>query len=224
MARKFKIKNWEKFQHYKDRNPPWIKLHVALLSSEDWVTLDDASRLLAVVCMVVAAKDEGHIPDNAAYIQRIAYLRDVPDFGPLISCGFLQEVIAPDSNTLADASVMLADARPETEERQRQNRGEKEQKVRADARGVLGFSGTVVRLNVKDFDRWKSAYSNLDLAAELTARDAWLASDSATDDDRKRWFVSTSKYLANRNAEARAKGQQSNLSDVYPDEIYRGLQ
>lgn len=28
----FKVRNWEQFQHYKDRNPPWIKLHFALLA------------------------------------------------------------------------------------------------------------------------------------------------------------------------------------------------
>jgi len=26
-----RVKNWGKFQHYKDRNPPWIKLHRGLL-------------------------------------------------------------------------------------------------------------------------------------------------------------------------------------------------
>jgi len=34
-----KVKNWEKYQHYKDRNPPWIKLHFELLTSADWVPL-----------------------------------------------------------------------------------------------------------------------------------------------------------------------------------------
>jgi len=52
----FRVRNWEQFQHYKDRNPPWIKLHFALLASEDWVTLDDASKLLAVVCMLIMGK------------------------------------------------------------------------------------------------------------------------------------------------------------------------
>jgi len=42
-----KIRNWEKYQHYKNRNPPWIKLHFEMLSSKDWVLVDDASRVLA---------------------------------------------------------------------------------------------------------------------------------------------------------------------------------
>ena len=67
-----------------------------------------------------------------------------------------------------------------------------------------GFEGKVVRLSESDFKQWSAAFSQLDLAAELTARDAWLSAD-ASDDDRKRWFISTSKYLANRNADAKAK-------------------
>ena len=104
----YRIKNWAKFQHYKDRNPPWIKLHVEILQSEDWVTLADASRLLAIVCMIVAAKDNGVIPGNLDYIKRVAYLDKRPNLKPLIDCGFLEIV-------QADASAVQADARPEKE-------------------------------------------------------------------------------------------------------------
>lgn len=103
-----KVRNWEQFQHYKDRNPPWIKLHFALLASEDWVTLDDASKLLAVVCMLIASRNGGMVPNNPAYLKRVAYLDALPNLAPLISCGFLEK-------ELADASTAQADARPETE-------------------------------------------------------------------------------------------------------------
>ncbi|RWO04398.1 MAG: hypothetical protein EOS07_29760 [Mesorhizobium sp.] len=103
-----KVRNWENFQHYRDRNPPWIKLHFALLASEDWVTLDDASKLLAVVCMLVASRNGGMVPNNPAYLKRLAYLDALPNLQPLISCGFLSKV-------LAVASTAQADARPETE-------------------------------------------------------------------------------------------------------------
>lgn len=64
------------------------------------------------------------------------------------------------------------------------------------------FEGTVVRLTHADFAKWRSAYTHLELAAELTARDAYLAGPEVTPRDRKNWFQSTSKYLANRNSEA----------------------
>lgn len=110
MSRQYRIKNWSKFQHYKDRNPPWIKLHVEILASEDWVMLDDASKLLMVVCMIVAAKNLGVVSDDPAYFRRVAYLNRAPNLKPLIECGFLEP--------LADASKVeqtQADARPEKE-------------------------------------------------------------------------------------------------------------
>lgn len=103
MSEYFIVKNWERFQHYKDRNPPWIKLHYELLSSETWVSLDDASRVLAVACMLIASRNEGKVPNNPAYMKRVAYLNRVPNFKPLLDIGFLVK-------TLADASTMQADA------------------------------------------------------------------------------------------------------------------
>lgn len=120
--RQYRIRNWAKFQHYRDRNPPWIKLHIEILASEDWVMVDDASKLLMIVCMVVAAKNFGIVSDDAAYFRRVAYLNRSPNLKPLIECGFLEP--------LADASIpeqMLADARPEKEGEAEQSRAEKEQ-------------------------------------------------------------------------------------------------
>jgi len=111
MATKYKIKNWEKYQHYKDRNPPWIKLHVEILASEDWVTLADASKLLMVVCMIVAARNNGVIEGSPDYLKRVAYLDKRPDLSPLIECGFLEEVLADAS----ESKQAQADARPEGE-------------------------------------------------------------------------------------------------------------
>lgn len=119
MATKYKIKNWEKYQHYKDRNPPWIKLHVEILASEDWVTLADASKLLMVVCMIVAARNNGVIEGNPDYIKRVAYLDKRPDLTPLIECGFLEEVLADASESKQPQAI----ARPEKEAE-----GEKEKK------------------------------------------------------------------------------------------------
>ena len=106
---KYRIRNWNKHQHYKDRNPPWIKLHFELLTSRDWVTLDDASRVLAVASMLIASRSEvpGEFEADPDYFSRVAYLNSPPDFKPLINSGFLEPV--------SDASNVLASARPETE-------------------------------------------------------------------------------------------------------------
>ena len=57
-----KIKGWEKFQHYKHRDPPWIKLHKKLLNDPEWFALSgDASKMLAS-CWLLASETSGELP------------------------------------------------------------------------------------------------------------------------------------------------------------------
>lgn len=123
----YKIPKWREFQHYKDRSPPWIKLHFDLLTSETWLHLDDASRVLAIACMLIASRDDGRIPSKPTYMQRVAYLSAPADFAPLLECGFLVEYYhnaseneesaskteESASTTLASCKQLQADASPE---------------------------------------------------------------------------------------------------------------
>jgi len=107
----YRIIEWGQYQHYKDRDPPWIKLHRDLLTSQTWVTLADASRVLAVASMLIAAGTDNKIPADPTFIRRRAYLNYDPDFAPLVAVGFVELVngtndLAP--KVLADASEVLA--------------------------------------------------------------------------------------------------------------------
>jgi hypothetical protein len=107
-----RIRNWRNYQHYKDRNPPWIKLHYEILNSEDWVMLADASRVAMMVCMLIASRHEGRVPYNPEYIKRVGHLKTKPDLKLLIDMGFLVD----ENPMLADASTKtLADDCSETE-------------------------------------------------------------------------------------------------------------
>lgn len=59
------------------------------------------------------------------------------------------------------------------------------------------FSGRVIKLTAADFDRWGSSYPTLDLPALLQSRDDWLA-EEAPPEQRKKWFTSTSNWLASK--------------------------
>ena len=105
---KYRIKNWSAHQHYKDRCPPWIKLHHAMLTSEMWVMGTDATRALAVACMLLAARNEslnGEFNGDPEYVKRFAYLNSKPDFNQLIQYDFIELV--------QDASVALAECNTE---------------------------------------------------------------------------------------------------------------
>jgi exopolysaccharide biosynthesis protein len=58
-----KIKNWSKFQHFKDRRPPWVKLYRDILDDIDWHELDPLAAKVLVMLWLIASEDEGRVPE-----------------------------------------------------------------------------------------------------------------------------------------------------------------
>ena len=62
------------------------------------------------------------------------------------------------------------------------------------------FKGNTIKLNEADYTRWHDAFKNIpSLDAVLQSRDDCLTYD-ADPKTRKRWFLSTSAYLAKMDA------------------------
>jgi hypothetical protein len=123
--RMFRVRNWEKFQHYKDRNPPWIKLHTELLDNYEFSRLQDASKLLALCIWMLAARSDNQIPADPEWIQRRCNLKGKPDLDPLFSGNFI-EWIQPLAGMEQDASKALADCKQDACSEERRDRGETE--------------------------------------------------------------------------------------------------
>jgi hypothetical protein len=210
-------KNWVDFQHYKDRAPVWIKLHRNLLDNYEFHCLPVASRALAPMLWLLASEYErGEITANIevlAFRLRMSSDALADALRPLIDSGFF---VASEPLASREQVACL-----ETEKRQRREEADKT----ADAVSILKayvFEGEIVKLKKKHFDDWTTAFPNLDLRAELTARDIWLASDRASDEDRRNWFISTSKYLANENAKGKGRSTIARF-DAAEEAAYRGL-
>lgn len=121
-------KNWATFQHYKDRCPPWIKLHRDLLINREFMCLPLASKAIAPLLWLLASESKDGIFDASTdELQFRLHIssKDINDgLKPLIDKGFF--IIA--SGVLAEC---LQDAIPEreteregeTEKRQKSNRG-----------------------------------------------------------------------------------------------------
>lgn len=105
------VKNYERFQHYKDRNPPWIKFYVALLDDYEFSRLQDASKMHLVGIWLLASKCENRVPADPEWIARRIGATDPVNLQVLVDAGFLVR--------LRRASDVLADdkqsAMPETE-------------------------------------------------------------------------------------------------------------
>jgi hypothetical protein len=95
-------KNWDNFQHYKHRSPPWIKLHKNLLDDMQYQRLPVASKALAPMLWLLASEsNDGAItmsPEEIAFRLRMSEKDVISAIKPLIDNGFFIE----DSNMLAN--------------------------------------------------------------------------------------------------------------------------
>jgi len=108
-------KNWDNFQHYKHRSPPWIKLHRNLLDDMHYQRLPIASKALAPMLWLLASESNTGVIEKTT--EEIAFRLRMPEkdvinaIKPLIDNGFF-----------SDADNMLADCLQNATTEKRQSR------------------------------------------------------------------------------------------------------
>ena len=63
---RFQVKNWRRFQHFKNRRPPWVKLYRDLLDDVEFHALTGDQVKVLVMLWLLASEDEsteGYLPD-----------------------------------------------------------------------------------------------------------------------------------------------------------------
>ncbi len=106
------IKNWDKFQHYKDRRPTWIKLLIDIIDefdedgfAKEFYKLPDTAKLTFVMLLCLRANYNKHIPypDNKWLRKRLGI--STVNLQPLITAGF----IVIDTGLVQDDTVSVQD-------------------------------------------------------------------------------------------------------------------
>lgn len=117
--------NWAELQHYKDRSPPWIKLHKKLLDNYEFQSLPVASRALAPMLWLLASEHENGVidasPQKLSFRLRMTESSAKDALKPLIENGFFSAVPNA-SKALAETeggAIPETEAERETEKRQR---------------------------------------------------------------------------------------------------------
>lgn len=94
---KLRVSNWSGTQHYRKRNPPWVKLSRELLNDLRYMTLSDqAGAMYPKLCLLASEtkSSEGLIPNLANLEFRLrldqATIRKVLD--ELVAAGLLEPV------------------------------------------------------------------------------------------------------------------------------------
>lgn len=124
------VKNYEKYQHYKDRNPPWVKVYWDLLSDDKFIMLTMEERSLYLHMILLASRHGNVIPLDGNYIRLQLKLNAEPNLRTLISAGFLIATCKPGPSKRVEEK--LHDAMPldqrERKSSEKELEGEKEKK------------------------------------------------------------------------------------------------
>lgn len=84
------IKNWEKFQHYKDDRPiKWIKLYLSLLRDYDFNALTEVQQNHLWKIWLLAAELNNKVPNDPEYISKQICAKSKVDINQLVESGFL---------------------------------------------------------------------------------------------------------------------------------------
>ncbi len=100
------VRNWERYQHYRDRRPIWIKFYVELLDDVELRRLPVATRLLWDQILLLAARLDNAIPNDA---EELSFLTRIPQ--KAVAVGIKQLVAGrwlSEKRSRSAASKMLA--------------------------------------------------------------------------------------------------------------------
>lgn len=118
----FRVKNFETFQHYKDRSPPWIKLYNALLDDYAFGCLPDATKMHLVAIWLLASRAANELPYDPQWIAKRISATESVNLDALRDAGFilvnqqLQGVARGASAAQADCLTRERDTNEEKED------------------------------------------------------------------------------------------------------------
>jgi hypothetical protein len=121
MAQKFlSVKDFERYQHYKHRNPPWIKLYNCLLDDYAFSKLPTASKYLYLGLLILCSRHANRVPNDCTWIAHALHMdpKEI-DLSPLYRSGLL---LASRNHV---ASVLHENALSEKSREREETEGEK---------------------------------------------------------------------------------------------------
>lgn len=119
MPKYFSVRDYDKYQHYKDRTPPWIKLYNHILDDDDFEDLPDTTKYHFLAITLLASRTNNKMKYDPAYIKRKISAKTNVNLDLLKDSEFIKIIgdsTSNDSKTLAEREQ---DASTEREKRER---------------------------------------------------------------------------------------------------------
>lgn len=136
------VKNFDRFQHYKDRSPPWIKLYRDVLSDYDFTRLPDASKSHLMLIWLLASSMDNRLPNDADWLTKAIHATETVNITVLVSAGFLV--------LCGDASAPLAERQQHARLEEGEVEGETEQSSPSSPHAKDVFPEVVAALTTED--------------------------------------------------------------------------
>ena len=94
MSRKryLRVRGFDALQHYKDRNPVWIKLYCSILEDYEFQQLQDSAKFHLIGLMLLASRLSNRFPDDSVWLASKIGASEKIEIEILIESGFLEVV------------------------------------------------------------------------------------------------------------------------------------
>jgi hypothetical protein len=224
MTPTFSVKNFERFQHYKDRSPPWIKLYNELLDDYEFACLQDASKMHLIAIWLLASRSDNKLPYDPAWIGKRINATEPVNLDALAAAGFIvvsQALQGAEQVASKPLAKRLPRDRGETEGETEQRRGETEAEESAVAPRAdkdWAFKGEVIRVEERNMKELLVLYplmSRGDILRDLKECDAYYSDDPP----KKQWWAAKKWLERTHNKLLQAKKQARAAEDA----AYRGV-
>ena len=85
-----RIPNWHEYQHYKNRNPPWVKLHTKTLDNELFEDMPDSTKAHWMLMWIIASRTDNDLRFDAEWVARKIGANTPVDLPMLVERGFIE--------------------------------------------------------------------------------------------------------------------------------------
>ncbi len=120
----FSIKNFDEFQHYRDRTPPWIKFYNSVLEDYEIASLPDATKAHLFAIWLLASRSGNSLPYDSAFIGNKINATEPVDLEALEQSGFI--ILDQGCSDPLSETEQSADTEGEREREQRESERERE--------------------------------------------------------------------------------------------------
>lgn len=176
--RYLRVRNWENFQHYNKRTPPWIKFHSSTLDNFEFAKLPDATKAHLMQIWLLASRTDNRIPYDPSWIAQKINAKSKLDIEKLVAGAWVEEFEEQDASE-ALASCLHKERRGE----ERRDRGEDSSaepsgEDPAPVEGLITNTGELYFPSVNDYEQYLRSYPAVDVQKAFREMAGWCTGNA----------------------------------------------